>query len=328
MCEWWTYGCGHVVRTPCPRPVDAGTSSSDHYSSRLRSSTSSSSGSASSGGSTRSDATLVSTAPSSTHNTTATVSMFCQGFPQSPKKTKNPCYPCILIDARCKILAEAPEVRAKEEQLKREGLSRTIAKGPDGQYVDAFGRKFVAEDAFYQEETSGPYGPAGSGTRQRGFTDGTRGGGDRGNTNGFVRQNANSTAPARDYGRQRGFTDGGGNGSGYGGNGTRAGFLAANGKGHNAGQFQSRQHGYGQQGGQVQLDALNHQNAFIQQTAFGGYGNGACHNTNAAIGYSQRAYGNGGNLLGGAGWSNTNGFGQSLNEYGREDPFVSNQYGY
>ena len=163
MCEFWLYGCRHAIRTPCPRPKPTPTtlnntigSGSGSNGSNLSSSTHSSPRRGSSNTSHSTD--LTSTGP---------LSKFCNGFPLTPKATNAPCYNCILADAKRKIQLEKPEVDAKKEELRRDGRAKTIARGPDGRYVDEFGNKIIAEEEYEQDfGGAGGYGAA----RQRGFT--------------------------------------------------------------------------------------------------------------------------------------------------------------
>jgi hypothetical protein len=166
MCESWIYGCGHAIRTPCPRPKPFTASN----------------GTAGSAGSNISRSNQLSPRRGSGNTTASTalvrapISKFCNGFPQIPKETNAPCYNCILADARRKVQLERSEVEAKREELRRDGMTRTIARGPDGRYVDEFGNKIIAEEEYEQD-----FGYASAGGHQhraRGFTAG------RGNSNG------------------------------------------------------------------------------------------------------------------------------------------------
>jgi hypothetical protein len=166
MCESWVYGCGHAIRTPCPRPKPFIASNCT-------------AGSAGSNVS-HSNQTLPRRGSSSTTASTnlagAPISKFCNGFPQIPKETNAPCYNCILSDAKRKVQLERPEVEAKKDELRRSGMTRTIARGLDGRYVDEFGNKIIAEEEY--EQDFGCAGVGGHQHRERGFTGG------RGNSSG------------------------------------------------------------------------------------------------------------------------------------------------
>jgi hypothetical protein len=144
MCEFWVYGCGHAIRTPCPRPKPVTTVTCT-----------STTGSK---GSTISTSTHSSPRRGSS-NTTSTdltpISKFCNGFPTVPQKTTAPCYNCILADAKLQVQLEKPEVEAKKEELRRGSMARTIVRGPDGRYVDEFGNKIIAEEEYEQEYVYG-----------------------------------------------------------------------------------------------------------------------------------------------------------------------------
>lgn len=117
----------------------------------------------------------------------APISKFCNGFPQIPKETDAPCYNCILADAKRKVQLERSEVEAKKEELRRDGMTRTIARGPDGRYVDEFGNKIIAEEEY--EQDFGYAGAGGHQYRERGFTGG--------------RGSINSTFPGNGYSNGR-----------------------------------------------------------------------------------------------------------------------------
>ena len=311
MCKYWEYGCGHSVRTKCPRPKP-GASSNQSTPSRQSSSSTSSTTQQTQITSNNHGILTIMSPPGSPPR----VSKFCNGFTIYPKITDSPCYACIQADARQKVAQEAPEVEKKKEELKKEGYGRTIARGPDGSYTDEFGRKIVAEDAFYQEESYG---------RQRGFS-GQRG---RGNGNGNARGNGYGTGldPALEYGngRQHGFTDGDGGGA-YGAFGRRGGFSGASASGNGsgfAGQYQSGQDGYAQSNGYIQQTGYAQGNRYAQQSTYGGHGPGYGRGGYSSNVQSQQAYGNGN--TGERAWGNNNGFGQSLNGYG-EEPYNGNHY--
>src|SRR5947207_1007953 len=146
MCESWVYGCGHAIRTPCPRPkptMPAAVSSIN---------------ASSSPGSNISNTNASTPHTSSRHNSTTTSSLliltptskFCNGFPLSPRETSAPCYNCILAEARLKIALEKPEVEAKKHELLRNHLTRPMIWGPDGRYADEFGNNnnIMAEEAY------------------------------------------------------------------------------------------------------------------------------------------------------------------------------------
>jgi hypothetical protein len=151
MCESWIYGCGHAIRTPCSRPKPFTASNS----------TTSSTGSNISHSNQLSPRRNSSNTTASTDIAGAPASKFCNGFPQIPKETNTPCYSCILADAKRKVQLERPEVEAKQEELRRDGMSRTIVRGPDGRYVDEFGNTIISE-----EEDKQDFGYAGAGRRQ------------------------------------------------------------------------------------------------------------------------------------------------------------------
>jgi hypothetical protein len=169
MCEFWIYGCGHAIRTPCPRPKPVITSKTGSTGSNLSRSNNSSPrrGSSNTTGSTSTD--LI------------PISKFCNGFPTTAKETNAPCYNCILADAKLKIQLERPEVEAKREELRRGSMARTIARGPDGKDVDEFGNKIIAEEEYEQD-----FGFGGRG-RERGFTGGRGNGNGRFGMNGYAR---------------------------------------------------------------------------------------------------------------------------------------------
>jgi hypothetical protein len=166
MCESWIYGCGHAIRTPCPRPKPFAASNS----------TAGSTGSNISHSNQSSPRRGSSNTAASTNVAGAPISKFCNGFPQIPKETDAPCYNCILADAKRKVQLERLEVEAKKKELRRDGMTRTIARGPDGRYVNEFGNKIIAEEEY--EHDFGYAGAGGYQHRERGFTGG------QGNNNG------------------------------------------------------------------------------------------------------------------------------------------------
>jgi hypothetical protein len=160
MCESWIYGCGHAIRTPCPRPKPFTASNS----------TAGSTGSNISHSNQSSPRRGSSNTIASTDLPGGPISKFCNGFPQVPKETNAPCYNCILADAKRKVQFERSEVEAKKAELRRDGMARTIARGPDGRYVDGFGNKIIAEEEY--EQDFGYTGAGGQQPRERGFTGG------------------------------------------------------------------------------------------------------------------------------------------------------------
>lgn len=154
------YGCGHAVRTPCPRPRPITTNASTGTAGSIRSKASTSNQ-----GSPRRGSNNTNASSNASANLTP-ISKFCNGFPSNPKETTAPCYNCILADAKCKVQLEKPEVEAKKEELRRDGMTQTIARGLDGRYVDEFGNKIIAEEEYEQESEYGGRG------RDRGFTGG------------------------------------------------------------------------------------------------------------------------------------------------------------
>lgn len=159
MCEWWIYGCGHAIRTPCPRPkptvptVPTVISSTNASGSNISNTNTSTQSSSRRNSSTTTSSSLLSL---------PRISKFCNGFPLIPKETSSPCYNCILADARLKIALEKPEVDAKKHELLRNSMSGTITAGPGGRYVDGYGNNIPAEEEYEQE-----FGvPRGSGGRQ------------------------------------------------------------------------------------------------------------------------------------------------------------------
>jgi hypothetical protein len=255
MCESWIYGCGHAIRTPCPRPkpFTASNSATGSTGSNLSHSNQSSP--------RRGSSTTI----ASTDLARAPISKFCNGFPQIPKETNAPCYNCILADAKRKVQFERPEVEAKKAELRRDGMTRTIARGPDGRYVDEFGNKVIAEEEY--EQDFGYVGAGGQQLRERGFT-GTRGnsyGRFAGNGYGIGRDD-----PGMNGGQDRRNTVAGaftGNGGFRGGRGqpdnhnqnsvhytgyqTSVGVMNASEPRHDTsnqnGGYEGRYHGYGQQ---------------------------------------------------------------------------------
>jgi hypothetical protein len=175
MCEFWIYGCGHAIRTPCPRPKPTTTITT----------TSTAGGSTGSNISTSTHSSPRRGSSNTTTTTTSTdlpfISKFCNGFPTIPKETSAPCYNCILADAKLKVHLEKAEVDAKKEELRRGSMARTIARGPDGRYVDEFGNKIIAEEEYEQEYLYG--GRQGRDRRATTTTTATFTGG-RGNGNG------------------------------------------------------------------------------------------------------------------------------------------------
>lgn len=203
MCESWLYGCGHIIRTACPRPKPVAPAA-----------ILSASGSGSIGSNLSN-----STRSSPCHNTTTStplLSKFCNGFPLRPKETSSPCYNCILADARLKIAREKPEVDAKKEQLRGGSMARTTARSRDGRYVDEFGNKLMAQENYAPEVDlrggfgcARPPGPSHGQGRARRFTTAQPnfdGSGSFGR-NRYVRG---------EYGGQDGY--GGGDGGDHGGN--------------------------------------------------------------------------------------------------------------
>jgi hypothetical protein len=143
MCESWIYGCGHAVRTPCPRPKPtvptaiSSTNTSGSAGSNVSNTHTSTQSSSRRNSSTTTTSSLLSLPP---------ISKFCNGFPPAPKETSSPCYNCILAAARLKIALEKPEVEAKKHELLRNSMARTTSWGPGGRYADEFGNKIVAEE--------------------------------------------------------------------------------------------------------------------------------------------------------------------------------------
>jgi hypothetical protein len=259
MCESWIYGCGHAIRTPCPRPkpFTASNSATGSTGSNLSHSNQSSP--------RRGSSTTI----ASTDLARAPISKFCNGFPQIPKETNAPCYNCILADAKRKVQFERPEVEAKKAELRRDGMTRTIARGPDGRYVDEFGNKVIAEEEY--EQDFGYVGAGGQQLRERGFTGG------RGNSYGRFAGNGYGMGrddPGMNGGQDRRNTVAGafaGNGGFRGGRGgfgpqpdnhnqnsvhytgyqTSVGVTNASEPRHDTsnqnGRYEGRYHGYGQQ---------------------------------------------------------------------------------
>jgi hypothetical protein len=241
MCESWIYGCGHAIRTPCPRPKPFTASNS----------TAGSTGSNISHSNQSSPRRSSSSTTASTDPAGAPISKFCNGFPQIPKETNAPCYNCILADAKRKVQFERPEVEAKKAELRRDGMTRTIARGPDGRYVDEFGNKVIAEEEY--EQDFGYTGVGGQQPRGRGNNYGRfagNGGQDRRNTiagafagNGGYRGGRGGVGPQQDNYNQNNVR--------YTGYQTGAGLVNASeprrDTSNQNGGYEGGYHGYGQQ---------------------------------------------------------------------------------
>jgi hypothetical protein len=272
MCESWIYGCGHAIRTRCPRPkpFTAGNGTAGSTGSNISHSNQSSSRRGS--GNTIASTDLVG----------APISKFCNGFPQIPKETNAPCYNCILADAKRKVQLERPEVEAKKQELRRDGMTRTIARGPDGRYVDEFGNKIIAEEEY--EQDFGYVGAGGHQHRERGFTGG--------------RPNSNGRFSGNGYGNGR--DDLGMNG-GQDRRNTIAGAFAGN------GGFRGGRSGFGSQQDNHSLNSVyytGHQNSASVMNA-----PGPRHNTSNQNGYGQQHVQND---FGGALWGQSGGLGDGL----------------
>jgi hypothetical protein len=290
MCEFWIYGCGHAIRTPCPRPKPVTTV--------VRTST------AGSNGSNISTSTHSSPRRGSSNTASADltpISKFCNGFPTIPKKTTAPCYNCILADAKLKIQLEKSEVEAKKEELRRGSLARTIARGPDGRYVDEFGNKIIAEEEYEQEYVSGrrqgrdrgtfPSGPSNGSSNSifsgNGYFRGGHGGQDR-------RHSAIGAFSAGNGGFRGGRGGGLSNGIGH------------HRDGYNNGSAGGFQDGHGQQlGGDLSNGFGPRRNTYGNQN--GGHQGGS--GSGYANGFGQQHFQND---FGGAAWGQDGGLGHGL----------------
>ena len=147
MCEYWSHSCGHSTKTACPRPKRTPNPSNPESPVRVlpKPFTPSFDDDEPTTPACKSKAT---SGPVFDENRYSGVlkPAFCSGFPQTPRLSDKPCYDCCLLDAKERIQEEAEEVERKKEQLRAERMSRTIARGVDGRYVDGNGNKFVADE--------------------------------------------------------------------------------------------------------------------------------------------------------------------------------------